>query len=117
MAANLVSAFAGAVRHVGVSLRTMARPGSAASTATAIIRDTFRLHGRGLVLVLDDLDGTVTGPAVVRSVRGASRFSGADIVDLVDRSFAIAVVALDTDAVDHFAKGDAVSFEPDPGTA
>lgn len=85
------------------------------STATA--RNTFHLHGRGLVLVLTELDGTVTGPGVVRSARGASRLSGPDIVGFVDRSCAIVVVALDPDAKDHFAKGDTVSFEPEPNTA
>lgn len=85
--------------------------------STATIRDTFRLYQRGLVLVLDELDGAVTGPGVIRSVRGASRFSGPEIVDFADRSYAIAVVALDPDAMDHFAKGDTVSLEPEPNAA
>ncbi len=91
--------------------------GGITPVSTAIIRDTFHLHRRGLVLVLDELDGAVTGPGVVRSVRGASRFSGPEIADFVDRSHAIAVVALDPDAADHFAKGDTVSFEPEPNAA
>ena len=90
----------------------MAKPDGATPVSTATIRDTFRIHGRGLVLVLDELDGVVTGPGVVRSARGASRFSGPEIVDFTDRSYALAVIALDPDAADHFAEGDAVSFGP-----
>ena len=83
----------------------------------ATVWDTFHVHGRGLVLVLDQLDGAVTGPGVVRSARGASRFAGPEIVDFVDRSHAIAVIALDPGAADHFAKGDTVSFAPEPNPA
>jgi len=64
-----------------------------------------------LVLVLDELDGTITGAGVVRSARGASRFLCPEIVDFVDRSYSIAVIALDPNAKDYFGKSDPFRFD------
>ena len=75
------------------------------------------LHQRGLALVLDYPNGAVTGPGMVRSARGVSRFSGLGIVDFADRSHAVAVVALDLDAKDNFARGDMASFAPESNAA
>ena len=85
--------------------------------STATVRDAFCLHGRGLVLVLDEFDGAITGPGVVRGAHGASWFSGPEIADFAGQSSAIAVIALDLDAENHFAKGDMVSFGPEPSAA
>lgn len=60
---------------------------------------------------MDEIDGTITGVGVIKSVRGSSWFSGPEIVDFVDKSYAPAVIALALNAKDNFAKGDKVSFE------
>ena len=93
------------------------RAASGMPATTARVQETFHLHKRGFVLVFAELDGAIPGPGVVKSVRGSASFSGPEIVDFVDRSHALAVIAREPDAKDNFAKGDRVSFEfsgPEP---
>jgi len=82
-----------------------------ASVRTAVIRDTFHVQRRGLVLVLDEVDGAITGAGIIKSARGSSRFSGPEIIDFADKSHAFAVIALESNAEGDFVKGDKISFE------
>lgn len=81
------------------------------SVRTAVIRDTFHVQRRGLVLVLDEIDGATTGAGIIKSARGSSRFSGPEIIDFTDKSHALAVIALESNAKDNFVKGDKISLE------
>ena len=81
------------------------------SVRTAVIRDTFHVQRRGLVLILDEVDGAITGAGIIKSAHGSSRFSGPEIIDFSDKSHAFAVIALESNAKDDFVKGDKISFE------
>ncbi len=88
-------------------------------SASAVIKNTFSLRGRGLVLVLENLQGSFICGDAVTSRRGVSSFTGPEFLDYRDSAgakvAALCIIAIDPNAAAIFQEGDPISFVPSSG--
>ena len=78
--------------------------------ASGVLQCVFVLKGRGTVLFLEGVLGTIHGSQVVKGPRGTSGFLGPQLVPRADHAPYLAVMATAPDAEELFRVGDQVTF-------
>ena len=78
--------------------------------ASTAIEYIFALTDRGLVLILEDVEGAIREGQIATGPRGSSLVSAPGYTRNVDRTSNIAVLALAQNAKDLFKVGDRLTF-------